>query len=89
MRFTIAWDAITDYSVKTYLFNAGNVLYSVFNGVVTNYAAVSANKAVLSVVGGQRNVLQIAHDGSPGISSFEARLFDGIVGTWVDLRAVG
>lgn len=88
VRFTIAWDADIDYTVKTYLFNAGNTMYSVFNGVQTNYAAVSANKATLSVVGGQRNVLQIAHDGGPGLASFEARLFDGIVGHWVDLREV-
>ena len=86
VRFTIAWDAVTDYSVKAYLFNAGNNLFMTFNGVTTNYASVASNKMTIQVVQG-RNVLMIAHDGAPGLASFEARLFDGIIGHWVDLRS--
>lgn len=89
VRFTIAWDALTDYTVKTYMFQgAATNMYVTFNGVTTVFAAAAAaNKGTLQVIGGQRNILMIAADGGADPCSFEARLFDGIVGHWVDLRS--
>ncbi len=86
-RCLIAWDAAIAYNISCLVHVSGAATVQVkFNGVLTNYAATTA--ITLQGVTG-RNVLRIAHDGNADSASFEGRLFDGVNGTFLDLRALG